>query len=49
MVIRISHALHSVRSLIVIIIVVFTNVLPNHELMSGDRWATWTINDENEL
>ena len=26
------------------VIVVFTNVLPNYELMSGDRWKTWTVN-----
>ena len=28
------------------IVVVFTNVLPNYELMSGDRWKTWTVNDD---
>ena len=25
------------------------NVLPNYDFMSGDRWNTWTVNDDKEL
>lgn len=28
---------------------VFTNTLPNYELLSRDRWNTWTINNDKEL
>jgi len=30
-------------------IIVFTNEIPNLELMSHDRWKVWTIKDENLL
>ena len=29
-------------------IFVFTNTLPNYELMSGDRWNTWEMTPDYE-
>ena len=43
--IRRPHGLHFKSRIEPRLAKLFTNVLPNYKSMSGDRWATWTVDD----